>query len=371
MSEQQTQRRPQPGTITVVDPGEAACAIDALVEDEKTRLIAAAQEQSGADMLARIADEGLRSALIGLQTTLKEREARDGKLSLKEEAAEIAKLPRQAQLILPLFEAAYALPNVFLRSALFPAHSTQHVRRPLNGEKIFAVGDWYVTLTGWEFDQSDLDVLAGIFEIGTPVELGNEFVFSSYRLLKLLGKQTGGEQYDELHRSIIRLTGGVVQIKRKNRGRIFFGPFIKEGEAGEPDASGARSYRVMINANLGVLFGFDMWSQVNRAQRRALGKNSTAKALHGYYSTHAAPGAHRYETLASIAGLQNKQRTDVKRKVIKAHDALKDPKVGFLASYEAGPETITVQKAAVTKSQQRHLSQTPARRRGRPRKHAQ
>jgi hypothetical protein len=105
----------------------------------------------------------------------------------------------------------------------------------------------------------------------------------------------------------------------------------------------------MINANLGALFGFDMWSQGNRTQRRALGKNSTAKALHGYYSTHA-PGAHRYENLASIAGLQNKQRTDVKRKVIKAHDVLKDPKVGVLASYEAGPETITVQKAAATRS---------------------
>jgi hypothetical protein len=95
-----------------------------------------------------------------------------------------------------------------------------------------------------------------------------------------------------------------------------------------------------------------MWSSLDNQQRRELGRNQTAKALHAYYSTHAAPGAHRYEKLAALIGLQNKNSRDVKASIIKAHDELK--RVGLLSDYEAGAETI---KPALnhTPSQARHI----------------
>ena len=250
----------------------------------------------------------------------------------------------------PYFANALALPNAFLRAALVAALDTQKPRPFLQGAKLFAVGDLTVTFTGQQFDQGDLDVLAGILAIGTPLELGSEFRFSSYALLKLLGKQTGGREYAALHKALIRLNGGTIEIRRSHR--LFFGSLIQGGFEDEE----AREYTVRINEKLGTLFGFAMWSQVDREQRRALGKNGAAKALHGYYSSHAKPGAHRYDTLAALAGLTSKQPAHVKRKVIKAHDALANPKCGFLVGYEAGPATIIVQKAAHTPSQTRHLA---------------
>lgn len=274
------------------------------------------------------------------------------------QAAEEEQPPQQTatQLKLPLFNDAHVLPNAFLRSALFPGGEAKKPRPFVEKMPVFAVGDLRVTFTGQQFDQGDLDVLSGILEIGSSVGLGNEFRFSVYELLRKLDKPTGGKQYQWVHDTLIRLNGGTVEIRGK-RG-LFFGSFI-EGGFGD---SVAREYTVRVNPRLGVLFGLDMWSQVDREQRKALSRNTTAKALHCYYSSHADPGAHRYDTLAKVAGLRGKQKADVKRTVVKAHEALIDPKCGFLESYEAGAETISVKKAAQTTSQRRHLARKSMRR---------
>ena len=113
-----------------------------------------------------------------------------------------------------------------------------------------------------------------------------------------------------------------------------------------------RDYEITLNPNYAALFGFGLWSAINLEQRRALLRNSTAKALHAYYSTHAAPGLHRYETLAGIVGLENKNRREMKATLIRAHEELK--RVGFLLDYEAKPTGIEV-KATMTPGQQQHV----------------
>lgn len=309
-----------------------------------------------ASVLAKITDPVLRERLAGLADIL---EASD-RSAVKNDAPPSLHRSSHAPARLPHFSDALALPNAFLRAALFPALDTKKPRPFLKNAPIFAVGELAVTFTGEQFDQGDLDVLAGIMEIGTRLDLGSEFRFSAYELLNVLGRQTGGREYGALHLALIRLNGGTVEVKRKRQ--LFFGSFIQGGFEDQE----SREYTVQINPKLGALFGFDMWSQVDREQRRALKKNTTAKALHGYYSSHAAPGAHRYETLAAIAGIENKQKADVKRKVIKAHEALVDAKCGFLTGYEAGPTTITVEKAQHTASQLRHLARKLPRRRRAP-----
>ncbi|HEY4963137.1 MAG TPA: hypothetical protein VIH90_00385, partial [Candidatus Saccharimonadales bacterium] len=85
-------------------------------------------------------------------------------------------------------------------------------------------------------------------------------------------------------------------------------------------------------------FGLGMWATVDKDQRRALGRNATAKALHAYYSTHTAPTAHNYETLANLAGLTNSNKRQLKADIIKAHERLKV--VGFLEDYEPQGDKI-------------------------------
>jgi hypothetical protein len=249
---------------------------------------------------------------------------------------------------LPTFEEAYAVPNALLRAALFPARDVTAPRRLVKDASIFAVEGIQVTFTGEEFDQTDLDVLLGIMEIGVYTPLGHEFAFSGHALLKLLGRSTGGHDHEWLHGVIKRLCVGTVVIR--HNGRRFTGSFIR----GDDEHLGTRHHAVSINPKLILLFGCDMWSKIDREQRAALGRNLTAKALHGYYASHAQPGKHRIETLAQIAGLRAKRRTIRKHYVLKAHDALKAPACGFLKDYTVEGECITVEKNP-TPSQTRHL----------------
>jgi hypothetical protein len=276
--------------------------------------------------------------------------ARRGDSPADPPAAEPSKLPTHTQPTqqLPLFEDAYAVPNAILRAALFPAREVAAPRRLVKDAPIFAVEGIQVTFSGEEFDQTDLDVLLGILEIGTYVPVGQKFTFSGHALLKLLGRGTGGHDHEWLQSVTTRLRLGTVVI-RHNRKR-FFGGFLNDGVKDEVTGH----YTVSINPKLLVLLGFDMWSKVDRAQRAALGRNGTAKVLHGYYSSHAKPGKHRIDTLAQIAGLRAKQRAVRKRQVLKAHEALKAPACGFLEAYTVAGECITVAKAP-TPSQRRHL----------------
>jgi hypothetical protein len=256
--------------------------------------------------------------------------------------------PCSKQLLLFKDKQAFAIPNAILRAALFPARDVTAPRRFLEKASIFAVEGIQVTFTGQEFDQTDLDVLLGILEIGAYVPVGQKFTFSAHALLKLLGRDTGGTQHEWLRGVITRLCGGIVVI-RHNR-RRFTGGLVK----GDLENEVTGHHTVSINPELILLFGCDMWSKIDRAQRAALGRNGTAKALHGYYSSHAKPGKHHIETLAQVAGLQSKQRAMRKRYVLKAHDALKAPECGFLKDYTVEGECITVEKKP-TPSQARHL----------------
>lgn len=247
-------------------------------------------------------------------------------------------LAEVVQLRLPYFSEALAIPNAFLRSALFPALDLKKSRPLLHKQQLCAVGTLEVRFSGERFDQGDLDVLSGILDISTRSDVGNVFRFSAYSLLKSLDKQTDGRRYKWLRDSIDRLFAGSVWVRDKRTKRRFFGHLI---EGGIEDES-TMTYAIRVNPELGVLFGFDAWSQVNRVQRRAL-RNATAKALHAYYSSHTRPSGHRYETLAEVVGCENKQTAGLKRRLTKAHDDL--VRSGFLESYEAEPHLITVRKA--------------------------
>ena len=134
-----------------------------------------------------------------------------------------------------------------------------------------------------------------------------------------------------------------------DHGVRYFGGLIEGGIKDEI----TRHYRIRINPDFARFFKAGMWASLDIQQRRDLGRNQTAKALHAYYSTHTAPAAHRYETLAELVGLKNttnprKQKADI----IKGCEALK--RVGLFSDYEAGAETIkpTINQ---TPSQTRHI----------------
>ena len=239
-----------------------------------------------------------------------------------------------------------AAPNAVFRSALFPALNNRQGRRYVESHKIYSVSGLEVTFTGKQFDQTDLDVYLEVLNFAKAVPLGQPVKFSAYSLLKSLGWATGGKDHKRLHAHLIRLCGGVIDATdHKTR---YFGQLIFGGVRDEI----TNDYEITINPNFAKLFGFGLWSAIDLEQRRQIARNSTAKALHAYYSTHAAPCLHRYDTLANIAGLEGKNRRDVKASLIRAHEELK--RVGFLVSYDAKPNGIEV-VTSMTEGQQQHV----------------
>jgi hypothetical protein len=251
-----------------------------------------------------------------------------------------------------------AAPNIMFRSALFPALKFKEGRPFLKEKRIYATKGGEVFFTGEQFDQSDLDVYLEILSFARPFPLGTPIRFSAHSLLKALGRATGKANHEWLHGVMIRLRGGTVDMTDQKK--RYFGGLIEGGFKDEI----TKHYEITINPKFAVLFGFGMWATIDREQRRALGRNQTAKALHAYYSTHVAPGPHSFDTLAKIAGLTNSNTRQGRASLIKAHDHMKAK--GCLDGYEVKEDTITA-RVRHTPGQLRHLAN---RRKAKPRRKA-
>jgi TrfA protein len=251
-----------------------------------------------------------------------------------------------------------AAPNAVFRSALFPALNNKQQRRYYpEQERICSVDGVDVLFMGTQFDQSDLDVYLELLNLARPLPLGTPIRFSAYALLKALGWPTGGKYHERLHTILIRLCGGVVDMT--DHKKRYFGQLIQGGIRDEI----TKHYEIAINPKFAVLFGFGMWAAIDREQRRALGRNQTAKALHAYYSSHAAPGPHSFDTLAKIAGLTNSNPRQRRADLIKAHDHMKAK--GCLGGYEVKGDTIAAH-VRHTPGQIRHLAKRKPKPRRKP-----
>ena len=194
-----------------------------------------------------------------------------------------------------------------------------------------------IIFTGEQFDQTDLDVYLEILNFARPFPLGTPVSFSARGMLKALGKGNGGGLHKWLHSVMIRLRGGTLDITDKKT--RYFGGLVKEGVLEEA----TEFYTIIIDTNFAKLFGFGMWSKIDIEERRALkgASSGIAKALHAYYSTHAAPSLHSFETLTKVIGLVSLDR-QTKARIIEAHKMLE--KIGFILSFEVRPNGIKVSK---------------------------
>lgn len=300
--------------------------------------------------LQKITNPAIRAGLRNLKRSMdaraaEARAAREAQQITEKEKENPKNEPSKVVALTPWTDDKRAAPNAVFRSALFPALNNKGGRKFLKEQKLYSVGGLEVKFTGEQFDQSDLDVYLEILNFAKGMPLGQPVTFSAYAMLKALGRCTGKSDHEWLHSVLVRLRGGTVEVLTGQA--HYFGGLI---EGGFKDKM-SKHYEVMLNPNYAVLFGFGLWSAIDIEQRRALKQKSTAKALHAYYSTHTDPGLHRYETLASVIGLENKNSRDVKAKLIKAHAQL--VQIGFLMDYEAKPTGIEV-KATMTPGQQQH-----------------
>lgn len=267
----------------------------------------------------------------------------------RKSAAVPAAPPQVVQL--PIWpEPVRAVPNGFLRSALFGAIAKGR-RRYINGEDLAAVDGVTIRYKGERLDQGDLDVWESVLHAVRLQELGSQCRVTSYSLLKLMGKTDTGKNRATLHNRIERLVANSVTVKQ---GRYtYIGGLIRFAAKDEEK----QEWVIELDEKLRPLFAGDQFTQVEWGVRHALDGQQLAQWLHGFYATHAKPFPMKAETLLKLAGSENASPRSAQQKLRKALGAVAEASEahgeGF--SYEIRGDLVHIKKQA-KRAQRRHLA---------------
>ena len=241
---------------------------------------------------------------------------------------------------LPLWpESVRAVPNGFLRSALFGAIAKGR-RRYINGEDLAAVDGVTIRYKGERLDQGDLDVWESVLHAVRLQELGSQCRVTSYALLKLMGKTDTGKNRTTLHNRIERLVANAVTVKQ---GRYtYIGGLIRFAAKDEE----TQEWVIELDEKLRPLFAGDQFTQVEWGVRHALDGHQLAQWLHGFYASHAKPFPLKVETLHRLCGSEAGLMSDFAKKLRKALDAVAEASAahgeGF--SYAVRGDLVHVEK---------------------------
>lgn len=241
------------------------------------------------------------------------------------------------------------VPNELSRSALFAAIDPRRKREYRRNQFIAAQGTYSIHYTGPQLDQSHSDVFQGILQIARGVHEGNEVHFTAHRLLKLIGRSTGGDQHKWLYMIFQDLTATSVAIV-KDGNRVFWDSLLRRGK-GELETG---QYTVEISRDLAKLFerGF---TRIEWEQRHKLIRKPLAQWLQFYYASHAKPIPVSVAFLHEMSGSTNKDKRGFKRRLKEALDQIKA--VGVISEWHIDPKTNIVHVTRIpSPSQLKHLN---------------
>ena len=258
---------------------------------------------------------------------------------------------------LPLWpEPVRAVPNGFLRSALFGAIAKGR-RRYINGEDLAAVDGVTIRYKGERLDQGDLDVWESVLHAVRLQELGSQCRVTSYALLKLMGKTDTGKNRATLQTRIERLRANAIRMKQ---GRYsFIGGLVDEAYKDEE----TQEWVIVLNPKLRALYGADQFTQIEWAVRHELDGKPLAQWLHGFYASHAKPFPLKVETLHRLCGSEARTMrffaVDLRKNLDAVAEASAAHGEGF--SYEIRGDLVHVEKRPSV-TQRRHLAKKKAKR---------
>lgn len=268
-----------------------------------------------------------------------------------------AAAPKAVQL--PLWpEPARAVPNGFLRSALFGAIRKGR-RRYINGERLASLDGIEIRYTGQRLDQGDLDVWMSVLHAVRMQQMGSRCRVTSYALLKIMGKTDTGKNRATLQERITRLVASAVTVKQ---GRYtYIGSLLRFAAKDEE----TQEWVIEADEKMVSLFAADQFTLVEWAVRQALDGHPLAQWLHGFYASHAKPYPMRMDTLLKLAGSEDANPRSAQQTLRKALDAVAEAcathGVGF--RYEIRGDVVYVETQP-SRSQRRHLARKAAKPRG-------
>ena len=229
--------------------------------------------------------------------------------------------------------------NTIVRSAVFGTFDRQEIYN--KRDSVFSYENAVrLRVQGEALNQTDYDVFQILLVASAvcEIEAGSRFHFTRYSLMKVLGWPDRGRYYHRLDESLTRLASFVIDLeiqpcKTYPQGWRFNGSLIQLGRDGlRTDESMKNSLvRVNMHEELRGFFMSGTYHMENLEQRRNLGKNQLAKALHAFYSSHLSPLPIALGTLQAVVGASDQLPKHFKQQIKKALSALQD--VGFLESW--------------------------------------
>ncbi len=286
---------------------------------------------------------------------------KDSAAWLQERAAEAQKRlsqhenPGRNLAKLPLWpDAVRAVPNGFLRSALFGAIA-KGKRRYIDGEQLASLDGIEICYTGQRLDQGDLDVWESVLHTVRLQDLGSQCRLTSYALLKLMGKTDTGKNRATLNKRITRLVASALTVKQ---GRYtYIGGLIRSAAKDEE----TQEWVIELDEKLRPLFAADQFTQVEWAVRHALDGKPLAQWLHGFYASHATPFPIKVETLHRLCGSEAGEMWKFAQTLRKALDDVSEAHAAHGLEFRPAirGDLVHVEKKAQG-TQRRHLAKKTA-----------
>lgn len=245
------------------------------------------------------------------------------------------------QLALPFMsDLSRAVPNIFLRCAIFGALGAMSKRTYYELRKMASVAGYEVFYTGSALCQKDFSVWQNIIYLCQGEEVGKPVQFTAYEMLMLLGMKDTGTNRKNLHTRLSRLSASSVEIKTKDG--LYSGSLIQEFVRDEK----TKLYTVSLNPNLMQFFGPDTYTSIGWDIRQALEKKELAQFLHGFYSSHAKPYEYKITTLLEIANTKNPFARGSKQKLLRALNDYAEisTRMGEKVSFSVIDERINLQR---------------------------
>lgn len=263
------------------------------------------------DKLAKVTKAGEKLGLSGKQL---DNYVRNSVALLNKEqktkAEQDAKLLGTAmqQLLPEIFENKRAIPNSFLRGALF-GMVRKGRRQLVKDEPVFTMSQYEVSFSGEHLDQNDLELWDTLMYLAKERKVDNELRITLYDLCQQMRLSSTKTAYDALIARTKRLKFGVVEIKidtKKFGGSLINNYYI--------DTAGDGKLVIEYNKKLTPLFTDNDYTLVSADIRHLLGDNQLARWLYNFYESHNDPIPFSIDFLQKLCRSETELK-DFKRKL--------------------------------------------------------
>lgn len=246
-------------------------------------------------------------------------------------------------------DAVRGIPNALINSSLFTVSKSREVFS--KRELLASNTDIELRFQGTRFNQTDLDVWTMILHLARLSPLDSEVRFTTYSMLKKLGRNTGKAQYEQLEEEIARLAAGLIEITwktSKKSKRKFGGALVSKYFHDEITKESV----IVLNKEMLIIYEHG-YSHIDWQQRQAL-KSNLAKWLHSFYASHADPYSYKLRKFHKLCGSSTKQLRNFRQMFKIALNELVN--VGALKSWEISPTDLISVAATPSDSQRKYLN---------------